>query len=214
MAKGKGIDGRSIRRPCHVCRHPERAQIELLIARGASRRSVAKRFPDLSQDSIYRHWNRHVPEHLRAAHKIEALKPGADLEKLVEEENIGLLSHLQRIRASLYHAFDNAAAVGDGHNLAMIASQLHHNLRLAAQKTGELQQHSQTQINNLILAPDYLNLRARLIATLRPFPEAAQAVADAFRAIEEVGSPSPGRQQPTSPIIEGRAVALSAMTDL
>src|SRR6266566_148829 len=139
-------------RLCTVWHHPERAQVELMTARGASRRAVAKRFPDLSADAIYRHWRRHVPEHVKAAQKTEVLKPGADLDKLVEEESIGLLTHLQRIRAALYHAFDAKAEVGDAHGLTLIASQLHHNLRLAAQKTGELQQHSQTQINNLILA--------------------------------------------------------------
>jgi hypothetical protein len=185
------------RRRCTVCHHIERAQIELLIARGASRRAVAKHFSDLSADAIYRHWNKHVPDHVKAAHKIEVLKPGAELNKLVEEESIGLLNHLQRIRGVLYVAFDAAAEVGDGHGLATIASQLHQNLRLAAQKTGELQQHSQTQINNLILAPDYLNLRARLIAALRPFPEAARAVAEAFRSIEG-GS--------AAPAIDGRLI--------
>jgi hypothetical protein len=179
------------RRRCTVCHHAERAQIELLIARGASRRAVAKRFPDLSADSIYRHWNKHVPEHVKAAQKVEVLKPGAELEKLVEQESIGLLNHLQRIRSALYVAFDAAAEAGDRHGLSQVASQLHHNLRLAAQKTGELQQHSQTQINNLILAPDYLNLRARLIATLRPYPEVARAVAEAFREIES-GAPPQG----------------------
>lgn len=200
------------RRRCTVCHHPERTEIELVIARGASRRAAAKRF-GLSGDAIYRHWNKHVPEHVKAAQKVQALKPGADLDKLVEEENIGLLTHLQRIRGALYDAFDAAANVGDRHGLATIASQLHHNLRLAAQKTGELQQHAQTQINNLILAPDYLNLRARLIAVLRPYPEAARAVAEAFRSIEEAGSPSAQKSFGTkmvtsSPIIEGRALEL------
>src|SRR5438105_4826678 len=107
-------------RKCQVCISPDRYEIELCMAGGGSRRSVGERFPDLSADSIYRHWTKHVPDHVKIAKKTEILKPGAELKDLVEGESIGLLGHLQRIRKALYLAFDTKAALGDAQGLVSL----------------------------------------------------------------------------------------------
>jgi hypothetical protein len=184
-----------------VCAHPERAIIELAMIRGLSKRAAGRQWPDLTVDKIYDHYRKHVPEHIKAAHKIEILKPSEavrnlseaevqqELSILTQEESVGLLSHLQRIRASLYVAFDNAAQHNDVFALSRLSAQLHTNLQLAATKTGELQKHQNQTINNLTIAPDYLRLRTNLITALRPFPEAARAVAEIFRQIEEAAQP-------------------------
>ncbi len=182
-------------RPCQVCTAPNRTEVELFMARGGSRDRAAERFPDLGSDAIGRHWKLHVPDHVKAAAKIEILKPGAELEQIVNQESIGLLAHLQRIRSVLYKAFDKAAERGDAHEISALSAQLHSNLKISAQKTGELQQHSATTINNLVLSPDYLNLRAALISVLRPHPAAARAVADAFRQVESGHDVVPGARE-------------------
>src|SRR5215469_12579726 len=98
---------------CSICKHDDRARIELLLARGASRRHIGARF-NCSPDAVWRHWrNGHVSEHVKSQLAIQALKPGETLEKLVQDESIGLLENLQRIRATLYASFDAAAEVGD-----------------------------------------------------------------------------------------------------
>jgi hypothetical protein len=201
----KGKVTRAGGRMCQVCRRPDRAEIEMMMARGASRRLVAKNFGDKPglADAIYRHWNRCTPPAVRAARQLAVLKPGApveQLDKLVTEENIGLLSHLQRVRAGLYHVYDAAVAAGDGHRVAAIASQLHTNLKIAAIRSGELQANSPTNVTNIYLSPEYLRLRKRLLAALRPYPDAALAVAAAFEMVEDT-SPSLGR----APMIEGKA---------
>jgi hypothetical protein len=181
-------------RRCTVCAHDDRARIELLMARGASKRHVGDKF-GLSPDAVWRHWrNGHVPEHVRASLAIKALKPGAELEKLVTDESVGLLENLQRIRATLYAQFDAAGEVGDRNAVAMLSARLHENLSLAARSTGELQKHAPGNVVNILMAPAYLDLRAALLRTLRPFPDAARAVAEAFRRVE-------------APMIEGRAIA-------
>jgi hypothetical protein len=164
-----------------------------LLARGASRRYVAKRF-NCSPDAVWRHWNNgHCPKHIKNQLTIESLKPGVTLEKLVQDESIGLLENLQRIRAVLYAQFDTAAEVGDRQTVAVIAARLHENLRMAATSTGELQKNSPTSVTNILLAPAYLDLRAGLLQALRAFPDAARAVADVFCRAE-------------APLIESRAV--------
>jgi hypothetical protein len=177
---------------CTTCRHPERARIELLLARGASAKHVGDQF-GVHKDAILRHWaNGHVPDHVKASLAIKALRPGQELAALVTEESTGLLEHLQRIRAVLYAQFDAAAEVGERESIPPLAAALHQNLKLAATSTGELQKHMPSNVTNILLAPAYLDLRLALLKALRPFPEAAQAVAAAFRKAE-------------APLIEGRA---------
>ena len=179
---------------CQVCRHRDRSRIEHLFARGASRHAVGLKF-GVSPNSVVRHWKSHVPQHVKAAARTHALKPGIELEKLVLDESVGLLEHLQRIRATLYDRFDACAEAGDSAAVASLAAQLHQNLRIAAQKTGELQEHAKTNITNIVLSADYLQLRAMLLSALRTYPEAAQAVTTAFRQIED-------RSGLTGPVIE------------
>ena len=179
--------GNLTRRQCSVCEHPARVEIELMMAHGASRRAAAKRWPELKGDAIYRHWRLHVSDRVKQVHTLKILRPGADpnaLDAFAEQESIGLLGHLERIRSALYTAFDAKSSTNDAFGLARVAAQLHANLRLTAEKTGELERHSHTQINNLVLAPDYLGLRAKLIEVLRQYPDAALAVAEVFREIE------------------------------
>ena len=186
MAARSGINGR-----CAVCRHPDRARVEM--ARGASKRAVGEKF-GVHPDAAWRHWHNHVPQHVKATLSVQALKPGAELEKLVVDESLGLLQHLQRVRATLYAQFDSAAETGNHQACAMLANQLHRNLQLAATSTGELQKHSPTSVMNVLLAPAYLDLRSGLLRALRAFPEAAAAVAAVFRHAE-------------APVIDGRAIA-------
>jgi len=188
--KGVGRGKGGGRRPgpqfgkCKVCKHPERARIEHLLARGAAKKHLGERF-GVGQYCIARHWKNHVSEAVKAAAAVKALKPGETIEKLVTDENIGLLENLQRIRAILYSQFDAAAEAGDRASVAALATRLHENLRMAATKTGELEKHvTSTNITNVILSPAYLELRGLLMAVLRRYPDAEEAVIAAFRSVE------------------------------
>jgi len=154
------------------------------MARGASRQSLAGRF-SASPQALARHWTRHVPETVKAAAIAKALRPGVEIEKLLDDENLSLLENLQRIRGVLFQQFDAAAESGDRHGVSLLSARLHDNLRLAATKTGELQAHApKTSITNVVLSPAYLELRGKLLLTLRHHPEAAKAVAETFRSVE------------------------------
>jgi hypothetical protein len=162
------------------------------MARGGSRAVVAEKFK-VSQWAARRHWVNHVSEPVKAAQVLKVLAPGQDLEKLLDDENMGLLEHLQRIRASLFEAFDAACEAGDRNGIGQLAGRLPDNLKIAALKSGELDKHRPGNITNILLAPVYLDLRSQLLAALRQYPEAARAVAEAFRRIE-------------APMLEGRAI--------
>jgi len=156
------------------------------MARGVGRNATGAKF-GVSQSSIRNHWARHTPESVKAAALARTLKPGVEIEKLMQDEDTGLLEHLQHIRGILFQQFDAAAEANDRHGVAVLSSRLIEALRLGAQKTGELAQHASktTSITNVVLSPAYLELRGRLLMALRKYPEASQAVSEAFRAVEQ-----------------------------
>ncbi len=195
------------RRPsarCTVCRSPNRARIEADMAKGLGKRETATKYK-LGEDSIWRHWHRHVPEAVKAARKVDYLKPGANLEKLLVEEPAGLLESLSLIRAGLLSQFDIALELDDRTGVAGMARELHRNLNLMAQATGELAQHAKSSVTNIILSPSYLALRANLLRALRPFPEAARAVAEALRQAEGDAMSAMMADAPTPVLIEETA---------
>lgn len=153
------------------------------MAAGLGKRAVAKRF-DISEDSAWRHYDRHMSEAAKAARKAEILKPGAELKALVINESRGLLESLQVLRAGLFRQFDLAVELDDRSGAASMARELHRNLELMAKATGELLASPQAGVTNIVLTPDYIELRGQLLGVLRRFPDAARAVAEVFRGSE------------------------------
>lgn len=166
---------------CGVCKHRERAPIDLALARGVSAYALAKRYK-LSTDAIYRHAKNHLPPQLRAK-----LLAGPDLEidldKLRDTESQSLLAHLVALRHRLFAALDVAEASGDGNMISRLSGQLHRNLELVGKLLGDLGVGS-TTINNVLVMPAYVEMRVELVKALAPYPDARQAVAQVLHTIE------------------------------
>ncbi|HEY1504113.1 MAG TPA: hypothetical protein VGF92_07425 [Stellaceae bacterium] len=154
------------------------------MARGAGKRATALKF-NTSEDSVWRHWAKHVSENIKAARKVEILKPGAELRNLVVDESRGLLEGLSMIRGALYRQLDTAVEVDDRSAVASLSRALHENLTIVGRATGELLAHQSALAPSVTLQADYLELRNQLIAALRPFPDARAAVAAVFRRSED-----------------------------
>jgi hypothetical protein len=172
---------------CTVCKHTERSRIEMLMVAGVSKRSIAERFA-VGQDAAWRHFTNHVSPAMKAAVAAKALKPGVELEALLTEESTGLLHHLQNIRQKLYVAFDAAIESGDRNGASLLAGRLMENLRFLSELTGRLQKYAApTHVTNvnILASPQFLNVQARLIQALAPFPEARRAVISAFRELDD-----------------------------
>jgi hypothetical protein len=115
---------------CHVCKHRERAAIDLALARGVSPGALARRY-GVGSDSLYRHSRNHLAAQLRAK-LIAGPDLDIDLERLRETGSQSLLMNLVALRRRLFHSFE----------------------------------------------------RVGLVNALRPFPEAARAVASVLHQIE------------------------------
>jgi len=166
---------------CGVCRHREHAAIDLGLARGVSVRAMARRY-DLSTDALYRHARSHLPAQLRAK-LLVGPDTDIDLDKLRETEGQSLLANLIALRGRLFASLDVAEEAGDGNMLARVAGQLHRNLEITGELVGSLSSGA-TTINNILVQPQYVEMRISLVDALRPFPEAAHAVARVLHSIE------------------------------
>jgi hypothetical protein len=172
---------------CLVCRHIERPRIELLIAGGASHRSVGAKF-GLSHHSIGRHW-KHVPEERKIALAVGPVTQAA-LAARVSEESESVLDGLKAARAGLWHLFDVAVTAGDKTGGALLAGRIHENLNSVARLTGQIMSSPMIQNttinNNLNLSqnPELAQLRADLTRVLTKHPEALRDVIAEFDKLD------------------------------
>ena len=166
---------------CTVCQHRERAGIDLALARGVSVRALVTRYK-LGKDALYRHQKNHLPPQLRAS-LIAGPDLDIDLDKLRETESQSLLANLVALRGRLFSALDVGEEHGDVTMVARVASQLHANLELTGKLLGDLTS-GHSSVTNILIAPQYVSLRIELVNALRPFPEAARAVANVLHTIE------------------------------
>jgi transposase-like protein len=192
-----------------VIDHPDRAAIERGLAIGTPIKQLARKY-GLSQHTLYR-YRVQIPPQLKAAHLAQKLKAGVDLEKLRIDESDGLLQNLAAQRARLLLCQDQAIEVGDARLVAYLAGEVHRNLRLVGQYLGEFAKVSVQANVSLLVAPQYLDMRASLMKALAPYGEARRAVAAALHAIEAeaAAAPSPKAELPSPPMIDGVATEVS-----
>jgi len=168
---------------CTICVHEHRHQIEIGLVYHVPMRVLAARFR-VSLDAVWRHKRNHLTPELAAA-ILAAQKPSAvDLETLQRNESEGLLAQLVVQRARLQQHGDISLEMGDIRSAVAVERAITSNLELVAKLLGQLVQHHDVRHTSILLTPDYLALRSALVAALRPYPEAAQAVGRALHDLE------------------------------
>src|SRR5262245_7139262 len=177
---------------CSICSHRELAGIDLALARGVSHRALAQRY-GVGADAIGRHSRNHLPPQLRAK-LLAGPDLDIDLDKLKESESQSLLANLVALRHRLFATLDTAEEAGDGNMISRIAGQLHHNLEVTGKLLGDLGVGS-TTITNVLVMPQYVEMRVELVRALSPFPEARQAVAAALHRLESKAAKTIEAQQ-------------------
>jgi hypothetical protein len=172
---------------CSVCAHGNRAALEHARAAGMPLDKLARRY-GLSKPAVQRHCARHIPAALRDKNAAIALIGAeCDLKVLREQESDGLLRNIASQRGALYKLLDGE---GDKKIAIAVHARITSNLELGARVLGQVAGHATNITNNTLVASmDYLSMRARLMAALRPFPEARRAVAEALRVSEALPEP-------------------------
>jgi hypothetical protein len=167
---------------CWTCSHRERAAIDLAIARRVSMPAISRRYK-ISVDSLYRHAKHHLPAQLRAQ-LLAGPDTAIDLDKLMATESQSWLANLIALRHRLFASLDTAEECGDGAMISKLAAQLHRNLELSGTYLGDLTKGS-TSVTNILLAPQYVEMRVELVRALASYPEARLAVAEVLHALED-----------------------------
>ena len=149
-------------RVCTICTHPERDAINTALASQEPYRVIAQRYA-ASPDAVYRHKIDHLPAKLAQA---EAAKETA----LADD----LLGQVKALRNKAISILGKAEAAGDLRTALLGIREARACVELLLEVEGEL--HRQPVVNVLI-APEWLELRTVILQSLAPFPDARAALA-------------------------------------
>jgi hypothetical protein len=156
-------------RTCTICQHPQRRAIDCALASGASHRELSAKYR-VSEDSVTRHANGHLPRILAKAAEAAAVSH-AD----------SLLEQVQGLQDRAMGILQTAEEAGDLRMALSAIREARGCLELLAKLSGELQQEGAI---NLIVSPQWVQIRTVLLQALAPHGEARAAVAHALLELE------------------------------
>lgn len=156
-------------RTCTICSHDERGAIDRALVQGLAFRHIAAQW-DVSTGALQRHKDEHVPVLLTRAKDAEEAADADDL-----------LFQLRGLQATTLSLLTKAERAGKLGTAVMAIREARGNLELLAKLT---QQLDERPVINLLVASEWLSLRAALLAALRPYPDARTAVAEELVRLE------------------------------
>lgn len=152
-------------RQCSICGHPQLHAINRALVAGGSFRDIAGQF-GVSKSAVERHQAEHLPKVLTAAKAQEDVAHALDVVKQLKAINAVSMTILREARD---------AKEGD---LALRAiDRIHRQIELQAKLLGDLDDRPQV---NVLVTPEWLALRGRILAALAPFPAARLALVEAL----------------------------------
>jgi hypothetical protein len=153
-------------RTCTVCEHPKREEIDRALVGSASNRSLASLY-DVSEAAVRRHKGSHLPAKLVMAEAAAEVAQADDL-----------LDQVRDLQGRALTILERAEEAGELRTALSAIREARGNLELLAKLLGELDERP---VVNLNLSPEWVELRAVIIAALEPHSEARDAV---LRALE------------------------------
>jgi hypothetical protein len=158
-------------RICSVCAHPDRAAIDkTIVSAQLPYRRIATQYA-VSEQAIRRHRLDHLPSKLADAEAVSRAVEAVDL-----------LTELEALRTKAMSILLQAESCGDFRTALQGIREARACLELLAEVQGELDRRP--TLNILAMAPEWLTVRASLMVSLGPYPEARRAVADGLMALE------------------------------
>jgi len=169
-------------RRCTICHHPDRVEIEKALVQSEPFRDIAARF-GTSASALHRHKSSHLAAQLAKAYETGLVTPATELAQEAETHKardlgraIDVAVQLRAINAACLEILQKSRA-SEKHSISLRAvDRIHRQLELQARLLGELQEAG-PQVNVLI-APEWHEVRVTVLQALEPFPEARAAVAE------------------------------------
>ncbi len=156
-------------RVCSVCTHPQRAAIDKALVDPGTYRSIADRF-GLSETALKRHKSEHLPGHVAKAQEAKQVADADDL-----------LHQLKALRNKAISILQQAEQAGDFRTALMGIREARGCIEVLMEVEGELDRRG---VTNIIVNPEWIEIRTAILVALKPFPDAAQAVAGRLAVIE------------------------------
>ncbi len=157
-------------RTCTVCVSPHREAIDKALIAGEPVRSVASRYVTLGRMAVQRHKDDHLPAMLAKAHEAGEVAHADDL-----------LGQVRQLRGKAISILLQAERAGDLKTALMGVREARACVELLAEMEGEL---NRNPVVNVILSPEWTRLRAVIIGTLAPYPDARLAIAARLADVE------------------------------
>ena len=158
-------------RTCTICAHVERDAIDHALVSRVSYRDIAKQHL-VTISALSRHADRHLSKALTVVQ--------------AEREAEGAVTLLDRVE-DLYSRAKSILEAADEDGKASVSLSAIRELRgiveLLGKLTGELDDRPQ-QVVNLLVAPEWLRVRAAIVNALDQYPEARLAVAERLAELD------------------------------
>lgn len=156
-------------RTCTVCGHPEVDEINTALVGGVAFRNIAERF-GTSTTSLTRHKKEHLPASLSRAREAVQVAQADDL-----------LGQLRELRAKAVSILNAAERAGDYRTALAGIREARGCIETLLEVEGELDRRG---VTNVVISPQWVELRTVILTALAPYPDAAQAVAGRLQVIE------------------------------
>ena len=147
---------------CSICTHPERDAIDAELLSGTANRRIATQY-SLSEAAVRRHRKSHLPAELIQAQEAQAVAQADDL-----------LAQVVSLKDKALKILGQAETEGDLRTALAAIRETRSTLELLARLLGELRE--QTTVNVLV-SPEWVQLRTTILTALEPFTEARLHVA-------------------------------------
>jgi len=156
-------------RPCSICTHSARAEIDAKIVSGETFRTIADEY-GVSESALKRH-KKHISEAVVDAERQKAVSNTARM-----------LKELSRGFDSLARAADHAEAVGDYKTMAHLWKTASDLAKPLLTISGDLPGDGTTV--NIYHSPEWVKIRAVILRALEPHPEIRLLLAAALAEVE------------------------------
>ena len=158
---------------CTVCDHKSIEAINHALVSGTRPVDLAARYEGISRYSLARHGRNHIPRTLvKAQAAAEVATADSLLGKVAELEQMG-----RRMAA-------DAEQAGERRTVLVAVRELSRLVELLAKMRGEI---SEAATVNVIVSPQWLQVRQAVLVALEPYPEARVAVAARLGQLELEG---------------------------
>lgn len=148
-------------RTCTICAHEAKVKIDRALVASEPLRTIADHW-SVSKTSLMRHKAEHVPATLAKAQEAQEMARADDL-----------LAGVRDLQARTLAILEAAEEVSQHRTALAAIREARSNLELLAKLLGELDDRPEV---NLVLSPEWLELRAVVVGALEPHPDAQGAV--------------------------------------